>query len=613
MVTLRIDGRTIEAEAGTTILAAAKKAGLRIPTLCYLEGINEVGACRVCVVELKGSKKLVTSCNTVVQEGMEILTASPRVRHARRIAVELLLTQHDCNCPTCPRNGNCKLQQLANALGVRDVRLTKDIPGQKRDESTPSIVKDPKKCIMCYRCVSFCDKVQSLGIWRISGTGARTSIEPAFGKQLGESDCTFCGQCVTHCPVGALTEKDEKDKAWDLISDPDKITVAEVAPAVRASWGESLGLSREIATPERLVATMKHLGFQYVFDTCFSADLTIMEEATELLERLGLKDSRAGVHHEQPAGGSVVSFESHKRSGTLPLFTSCCPAWVRFAKTQYPELLPNISSAKSPQQMFGAVAKTYYAKILGVPAEKISVISVMPCTAKKYEAGLSVMNQAGTGRDVDLVLTTRELCAMIKEEGVQPERLAEEKFDSPLGVSSGAGVIFGATGGVMEAALRTAYYLVTGKNPDPDAFKDVRGLDGWKEAQFELPGRTLSVAVAHGLGNARRLIEALKQGRAKYDFVEIMACPGGCAGGGGQPILLDDDEITSERSKVLYALDNRASVRFCHENPAIKAIYRDFLGEPGSELAHRLLHTDQSRWEITTCRRKKVAHAADSD
>lgn len=595
MVTLHIDGIAVEVEEGTTILKAARKIGLRIPTLCYLEGINEVGACRVCVVEVKGFDKLVTSCNTVVQEGMEVFTATPRVRHARRMAVELLLSQHDCNCPTCPRNGNCKLQSLAHSLGVRDVRLGKEIPNQRKDESSPCIIRDPKKCIMCYRCVSFCDKVQSLGIWRISGTGARTSIEPAFGKLLDESDCTFCGQCVTHCPVGALTEMDETDKAWDFVSDPDKITVVEIAPAVRASWGEGLGLSPDIATPKRLVATMKHLGFDYVFDTCFSADLTIMEESMELLQRLGIK-------------------KSHDRShvGPLPLFTSCCPAWIRFAKTQYPELLPNISSAKSPQQMFGAIAKTYYADKLGVSPEKLAVISIMPCTAKKYEAGLSVMNQAGTGRDVDLVLTTRELCAMIKEEGVQVERLSEQEFDSPLGIASGAGVIFGATGGVMEAALRTAYYFVTGKNPEPDAFKEVRGLQGWKEAKFDLPGKTLRVAVAHGLGNARKLVEALKQGRVQYDFVEIMACPGGCVGGGGQPIPLEDQELAGERSRVLYALDNRADVRFSHENPAIKTIYGDFLDEPSSELAEKLLHTNQSDWEITSVCRRRLTRAADS-
>ena len=357
-----------------------------------------------------------------------------------------------------------------------------------------------------------------------------------------------------------------------------------------------MDIPSEVATPGRLVSTLKHLGFDYVFDTSFTADLTIMEEGTELLERLGIKEG------------------SHK-PGPLPLFTSCCPGWVRFVKTQYPELLPNVSSTKSPQQMFGAVAKTYYAQLLDVPADKIAVISIMPCTAKKYEAGLSVMNQAESGQDVDLVLTTREMCAMIKEEGVQAHVLPEEEWDTPLGISSGAGVIFGATGGVMEAALRSAYALVTGKNPEPDAFTEVRGLEGWKEGKFVLPGKTLRVAVAHGLGNARKLVEAIKQGQVEYDFVEIMACPGGCAGGGGQPISVDDEDRAGQRSQVLYALDDKAEIRFSHENPAIKDIYENFLGEPGSELAHKLLHTDQSTWEIGSrgARKRRTFQAAGSD
>lgn len=577
-VTFKIDKKTVQAKAGTTILEAAKSIGLRIPTLCYLEGINEIGACRVCVVELKGSANLVTACNTAVQEGMEVLTSTPRVRHARRMSVELLLTQHDCNCPTCSRNGNCKLQTLANALGVRNVRLKKDLPPQRRDESSPSILRDPQKCVLCYRCVSFCDKVQSLGVWRISGTGARTGVEPAFGKPLAETDCAYCGQCVTHCPVGALSEKSDRDKVWAALADPEKVTVVQVAPAVRAAWGEGLGMPREMATMKRLVATLRHLGFDYVFDTVFTADLTIMEEGTELLHRLAERGKSPGAR--------------------FPMFTSCCPGWVRFVKSQYPELVPNLSTAKSPQQMFGAVTKTYFANAIGVPKEKLFVVSIMPCTAKKYEAGLDVMNSAGAGRDVDLVLTTRELVAMIKEEGVWPERLKEEEFDSPLGTGTGAGVIFGATGGVMEAALRSAAYLVTGKNPEPDAFKAVRGPQGWKEATFELPGVSLRCAVVSGLGNTRRLIEALKQGRAKYDFIEVMACPGGCAGGGGQPISADDRELHQDRSKNLYEIDANVPMRFSHENPQVQALYKEFLGEPCSEMSHRLLHTDQRTWKL---------------
>ncbi len=590
MVTLKIDKKQVQVKSGTTILEAAKSAGLRIPTLCYLPGINEIGACRVCVVELKGSAKLVTACNTAVQEGMEISTASPRVRHARRMTVELMLTQHDCNCPTCLRNGNCKLQTLANALGVRNVRLKRDMPGQRKDDSGPSIVKDPQKCVLCYRCVSFCDKVQSLGVWRIAGTGARTSVEPAFGKPLSETECAYCGQCVTHCPVGALSEKSDRDRAWAAISDPDKVVVVQVAPAVRAAWGETLGMSRETATMKRLVATLRHLGFDYVFDTVFTADLTVMEEGTELLNRLAAQDKGKGSR--------------------FPMFTSCCPGWVRFVKSQYPDMVPNLSTAKSPQQMFGAVAKAYFAKVVGVPAEKLFVVSIMPCTAKKYEAGLDVMTAAGSGQDVDLVLTTRELIAMIKEEGVWPEGLQEEEFDSPLGAGTGAGVIFGSTGGVMEAALRTASFLVTGKNPEPDAFKAVRGPEGWKEATYELPGRTLHCAVANGLGNARKLIEAVRQGRAKYDFVEIMACPGGCAGGGGQPVSGDDRELHVERSQNLYQIDAKANLRFSHENPQVLSLYKEFLGEPGSEVAHHLLHTDQREWKLSESEGKSMEKRA---
>jgi NADP-reducing hydrogenase subunit HndD len=585
MVTLKIDRRTVEVKPGTTILEAAKSIGFRIPTLCYLKGINEVGACRVCVVEMKGAAKLVTACNTVVQEGMEILTSSPRVRHARRMTVELMLTQHNCNCPTCARNGNCRLQTLANSLGVRDVRLGNELTGQRKEQSSPSIVRDPQKCILCYRCVSLCDKVQTLGVWRIGGTGARTSVEPAFGRPLAQTDCAYCGQCVSHCPVGALSEKSDRDRVWEALSDPENVTVVQVAPAVRAAWGEALGIPREEATMKRLVATLRHLGFDYVLDTCFTADLTIMEEGSELIERL--------------TGQNV------KGDPRFPMFTSCCPGWIRFLKGQYPELVANLSSAKSPQQMFGAIAKTYYAQTMGIPADKMCVVSIMPCTAKKYEAGLDTMRSAGFGQDVDIAITTRELCAMIKEEGVLPERLEEEDFDSVLGDSSGAAVIFGATGGVMEAALRSAYYLMTGENAEPDAFKAVRGPQGWREASFELPGRTLKCAVAHGLGNARRLIEALKDGSVQYDFVEVMACPGGCAGGGGQPICQDDKDNSPLRTQNLYALDASAPLRFSHENPSIKTLYQDFLGRPGSETAHHLLHTNQKEWKMDTGHVKK--------
>ncbi len=575
MVTLKIDRKTIQVKAGTTILEAARKAGFGIPTLCYLEGINEIGACRVCVVELKGAEQLVTACNTAVQEGMEVLTSSPRVRHARRAAVELMLTEHDCNCPTCVRNGNCKLQTLANSLGVRNVRLKNRIPTQRVDDSSPSIVRDPKKCVMCYRCVSFCDKVQSLGVWRISGTGARTSIEPAFGKPLATTDCAYCGQCVTHCPVGALYEKSDKDKVWDLLSDPEKVTIVQVAPAVRASWGEELGISREVATPERLVATLRHLGFDHIFDTCFTADLTIMEEGTELLGRIGSKDAK------------------------MPMFTSCCPGWVRFVKTQYPELVEHLSSAKSPQQMFGAVAKTYFAKKLDVDPSRIFSISIMPCTAKKYECEVPEVNDSGAGQDVDVVLTTRELTRLLRSCHIDPETLEDEPFDSPMGLGTGAGVIFGTTGGVMEAALRSAYFLLTGTNPDPDAFSGVRGRDGWREASFDIQGSEVKVAVASGLANARKLVEAIRKGEVDYDFVEIMACPGGCAGGGGQPIE-DGKELAGHRSETLYEIDANSRMRFSHENNSVVQIYDEFFKNPLSDMSHELLHTKHNTWTLDT-------------
>ncbi len=578
MVTLTIDKRTVQVPSGTTVLEAAKSIGMRIPTLCYLPGINEIGACRVCVVELKGSDKLVTACNTVVQEGMEVSTATPRVRHARRMTVELLLTQHDCDCPTCFRNNNCKLQTLANSLMVRNVRLKRERVGQRPDESSPSIVRDPQKCVMCYRCVSVCDSVQSLAVWRIGGTGARTVVEAAFGKPLATTDCSYCGQCVTHCPVGALSAKNDTEQVWEALADPDKVVVVQVAPAVRAAWGEGLGMSRESATMKRLVATLRHLGFDYVFDTVFTADLTIMEEGSELLSRLA--DASEG------------------KPTRFPMFTSCCPGWVRFVKTQYPDLVQNLSTAKSPQQMFGAVTKAYFARMIGVPAEKLYVVSIMPCTAKKYEAGLDVMTSASAGQDVDVVLTTRELVAMVKEEGVWPEGLEEQEFDSPMGAGTGAGVIFGSTGGVMEAALRSAYFLMTGENPDPEAFKSVRGPKGWREAEFELPGKTLRCAVASGLGEARKLIESVREGKSQYDFVEIMACPGGCAGGGGQPINCDDREMHEERAENLYQIDAKAPLRFSHENPEVQQLYSEYLGEPGSEVAHHLLHTDQREWKL---------------
>ncbi len=573
MVTLTIDSRTVQVPEGTTILDAAHSLGIPIPHLCYLKDINEIGACRVCVVEVEGIQKVVPSCNNVAEDGMVVYTNSPKVRETRRTNVELILSQHDCHCATCVRSGNCQLQTLANDLGILQLPYQKQVAPFKWDNTFP-LIRDAAKCIKCMRCIQICDKVQSLNIWDVANTGSRTTVDVSLNRKITDSDCSLCGQCITHCPVGALRERDDTEKAFAALADPDHITVVQIAPAVRAAWGESLGLSRDDATVNRLVAAMRRMGFDYIFDTNFSADLTIVEEGSEFLEIL-------------------QKGEQEK----LPLFTSCCPAWVRFLKSQYPAMTAHLSTAKSPQQMFGAVAKSYYAKLLDVDPSKIFSISVMPCVAKKHERAIPVMNDAGTESDVDLVLTTREIDRMIRAEHIIPADLPEEAFDAPLGVSTGAGVIFGATGGVMEAALRSAYFLATGNNPAPDAFRQVRGLQGWKEVTFQLGDTPVRCAVASGLGNARKLMQAIQCGEAVYDFVEIMACPGGCAGGGGQPIA-PDQELAGVRADTLYTLDEHAALRFSHENPSVQALYEQYLEKPLSPRAHHLLHTDHTAWEM---------------
>ena len=576
MVKICINGKALEVQEGTTILQAAAAANMPVPSLCYLKDVNEIGACRVCVVELSGVNRLVTACNTVVQEGMDIRTNSPRVREARRTNVELILSQHDCYCATCVRSGNCSLQTIANDLGIVTSEYERDVPKNDWPQNFP-LIRDASKCIKCMRCIQICDKVQALNIWDVAKTGSRTTVGVSRNRRITEADCALCGQCVTHCPVGALRERDDTRRlsAMDgALSDPNRVTIVQVAPAVRSAWGEQLGLSRAEATPGRMVAALKALGFDYVFDTDFGADLTIMEEGSEFLDRL-----------------------QHRGEHAFPMFTSCCPGWVRYLKARHPELIPQLSTAKSPHQMQATVTKTYLAEKLGVEPERICNISIMPCIAKKAEAAIPSINDSGCGRDVDVVLTTREFVRMLRADHLDVGSLPEIEFDAPFGTASGAGVIFGATGGVMEAALRSCAYLATGKNPDPDAFYAVRGLDGWKEARFELAGTELRVAVVSGLGNAERLIQALARGDVQYDFVEVMACPGGCVGGGGQPIH-DGQELAGARGENLYFLDRGNALRFSHENPDVQRMYAEYLGAPLSHRSHELLHTDHSAWKM---------------
>ena len=573
MVKLMINGQEVSVKNGTTIMDAAEKVGIHIPHLCYLKGINEIGACRVCVVEIKGMEKLVTACNTVCEDGMEIFTNSPRVRRYRRINVELILSDHNANCASCVKSGNCTLQQISNDLGII---LTdyENIAEKPRWDLNLPLIRDASKCVKCMRCVQVCEKIQDLGVWNLIGSGYRTSIGVRENNDISDIDCSLCGQCITHCPVGALRERDDRIPLNDALEDPDKITVVQVAPAVRTAWGEQIGLKDKDATMGKLVCALKKIGIDYVFDTNYSADMTIMEEGSEFLSRL-----------------------ANRNRYKWPMYTSCCPGWVRFMKTQYPDMVDDLSTAKSPQQMFGALSKTYIAQKLGVDPDKVYSISIMPCTAKKYERSVKEVNDSGHGSDVDLVLTTREIDRFIRSDSIKPQDLIDMPFDDIFGEGSGAGVIFGTTGGVMEAALRSAYYLVTGENPEPDAFKNVRGMNGWKEATFDLAGTQLRVAVASGLGNARRLVEAVNKGEVAYDFVEIMACPGGCVGGGGQPFK-DGEEKAADRAKKLYGLDKNNNIRFSHENPAVKLTYSEYLDKPLSHRAHELLHTDLKAWSL---------------
>ena len=573
MVTMTIDGLTVQVPEGTTILEAAKTAHIRIPHLCYLKGINEIAACRVCCVEVEGERAMVTACNNPVKEGMVVHTNSPRARTTRRTNVELILSQHDCKCATCVRSGNCQLQAIANDLGILSLPYESQLPRGLRGAWTTTfpLYHDYNKCIKCMRCIQICDKVQDLRVWDVQKTGSRTTVNVSFNRSIEEAECSLCGQCITHCPVNALHVREDSERAIDAFSDPDRITIVQIAPAVRAAWGESLGLPRETATVGKLGDALRRMGADYVFDTDLGADLTVIEEASEFLERM-----RAGAR--------------------LPMFTSCCPGWVRFLKSQYPDMVSQLSTSKSPHQMFGTLTKTWLAQRLGVDPSRIFNISIMPCVAKKQEIDIPAMNDSGF-RDVDLVLTTREVVRMIRSEHIDVSVLQDLPLDDPLGEASGAAVIFGASGGVMEAALRTAYYLVNGKAPDPDAYQQMRGMDAWKAFHFDLGKTSVRCAKVSGLGNTRKLIEAMRRGEAEFDFVEVMACPGGCSGGGGQPIH-EGEELAEERASVLYQLDRKAPLRFSHENPAIRKLYEDFLGKPLSAKAEALLHTDHESWQM---------------
>lgn len=571
MVNIKINGTDIAVQNGSTILQAAARAGIPIPHLCYLRDINEIGACRICVVEVEGTERLVPACNTRVVEGMSIHTNTPRVREARKTNLRLILSQHNSTCTTCIRSGNCELQNLAHYLNIHYQPYPVKPERSRLDMDVP-VIREASKCIKCMRCIQVCDKIQGMHIWDVVGTGSRTTVDVAGGRSLKDTDCTFCGQCVTHCPTGALTARDDTNTVLDALADPNITTIVQVAPAVRVAWAEAFGLSPKQGSTGRMVAALKQIGFDYVFDTNFAADLTIMEEGSEFVERF-----------------------THKSRYRWPMFTSCCPSWVRFLRSQYPDYVSSLSTAKSPQQMFGAVAKSYFAEKMGLDPHKIMVVSMMPCTAKKAECTLPEMTSACGDPDVDVVLTTREMCRLFRSDCIVPTELPEMEFDSPLGTGTGAAVIFGTTGGVMDAALRSAYHMVTGKNPDADAFREIRGSKPWKEAVFTIPGAgEVRVAAVSGLSNVRALMEAIDHGRADYDFVEVMACPGGCAGGGGQPIH-EGQEMAAVRGDRLWKLDADAELRFSHENPEVQALYKEYLKKPLGERALQLLHTERER------------------
>lgn len=565
IVNITINGKKLQVEEGTTILEAAKLLDIFIPTLCHMNlqdgHVHNPGSCRVCVVEVEGRKNLAPACNTPVSEGMQVKTNSIKAIKSRRTVVELLLSDHPQDCLLCEKNTNCELQTLAAEMGIRKMKYRGDMSTFPKDHSSFSIERNLDKCILCRRCVTVCKDIQTVAVLSARNRGFNTIVSPAFGLPMIDTNCTFCGQCVSVCPTGALTEVNNTTKVWDALNDETKVVVVQTAPAVRVALGEAFGNEPGESVTGKMVAALRSLGFDKVFDTDFGADLTIMEEAAELVDRI----------------------ENH---GRLPMLTSCCPGWVNFFEHEFTDLLDVPSSCKSPQQMFGAIAKSYYAKKMNIDPKNMIVVSVMPCLAKKYEAARPEM-----GDDVDIVVSTREIAKMIKEAGIQFNKLEDEEFDSFLGESTGASVLFGVTGGVLEAALRTAYEWITKDKLDNVEFSMIRGLDGIREASIQIKDMTVKAAIANGLGNARKLLEKIRKGEADYQIIEIMACPGGCIDGGGQPYLHGHYEILDKRAEALYKEDRGKAIRKSHENPAIIELYKEFLGEPNSDIAHKLLHT----------------------
>jgi len=579
-INLTIDHRPVSVDKGTTILDAAKSCGIEIPTLCHidLKGTcvqNHPASCRMCVVEITGRRNLAPACATTCTEGMEVFTCSVRVLKARKTILELILSNHPSDCLICPKSGNCELQNLARKLKIHNNPYEGGEKTNHPVEKSVSIVRDMNKCILCRRCETMCNEVQTVGAIGAVNRGFETTVAPAFGMKLAESECTYCGQCVAVCPVGALTEHDNTSRLIDDLANKGKTVIVQTAPAVRVAIGEEFGYPAGTIVTGKLVTALKRLGFDYVFDTDFAADLTIMEEGSELLDRLS-------------------RFLGGDKKVKLPILTSCCPAWVNFFEHQFPDMLDIPSTARSPQQMFGSIAKTYWAEKMGIPREKLVVVSIMPCLAKKYECDRKEFKVNGNP-DVDYSLSTRELAALIQEANIDLSTLDDSQFDNPLGESTGASVIFGATGGVMEAALRTAYEVYTGKTLEKVDFEQVRGLEGIRKASIDLNGFELKVGIAHGLGNARKMLEDIRSGKSEYHAIEIMACPGGCIGGGGQPLHHGNSEILKARQKALYEEDANKHLRKSHENPYIKQLYEEFLGKPLSEKSHHLLHTHYFR------------------